>query len=74
MENDKILREPEVCAIVGMSPPTISRQEKAGLFPARRRIGKRAVGWLESEVQEWVARQAHSNQKFSSKRNRGDKQ
>jgi prophage regulatory protein len=25
-------------------------------FPARVRIGLRAVGWVESEVQHWLAR------------------
>ncbi len=26
-------------------------------FPSRIRLGLRAVGWIESEVQEWLATQ-----------------
>jgi hypothetical protein len=31
--------------------------ESEGRFPRRIKIGARAVGWLESEVQEWIAAQ-----------------
>ncbi|MBK9040591.1 MAG: AlpA family phage regulatory protein [Bdellovibrionales bacterium] len=56
---EKILRGPEVEALVRLSTATISRQEKAGLFPKRRRIGIRAVGWYESEIQKWLSQQVH---------------
>lgn len=32
----------------------IWRLEKAGLFPNRRRLGKRRAVWSYNEVQEWV--------------------
>ncbi|KAB0670595.1 AlpA family phage regulatory protein [Oryzomonas sagensis] len=41
--------------IVGQSRSNIYRLEAAGLFPHRRKIGKRAVGWLRSEVEAWLA-------------------
>ena len=28
--------------------------EKAGLFPARVKLGKGVVGWLLTEVEEWL--------------------
>ena len=56
MNQDKILREPDVLDIISCSSPTLRRMEKKGLFPSRRKIGSRAVGWLKSEVMEWVTK------------------
>lgn len=52
---DRMLRRPEVAKIVGLSPTTLWRMEKAGCFPARRQLSAGAVGWLESEVLSWIA-------------------
>ena len=51
----KILRWREVAPIVGCSRMTIARMEKAGTFPQRIRIGNGSVGWLEHEVEAWLA-------------------
>ena len=51
---DRFLRFREVQTVTGLSKSTIRRQERAGLFPRRRRIGVRVVGWLESEVAAWM--------------------
>jgi len=51
---DRILPQPEVGAAVGMSGTTIWRAEKAGRFPRRRRIGPNMVGWLASEIAEYL--------------------
>ena len=55
----RILRKPEVIAKVGYSGMHISRLEKAGKFPARIKLNPEgngnAVGWLESEIDEWIA-------------------
>lgn len=53
--NDRILREPEVLQKAGIARTTLIRWEKAGKFPARVRIGERAVGWRLSEIQAWMA-------------------
>jgi len=29
--------------------------ENEGKFPKRRQLGANSVGWIESEVQEWIA-------------------
>jgi prophage regulatory protein len=50
----KIIRVKHLAAKIGLSVSTIWRMEKAGLFPKRRRISAGAVGWLESEVDEWL--------------------
>ena len=52
--NDRYIRKPEILKMVGVSYPTICRMEQSGRFPKRRKIGKRAVAWLESEIIEWM--------------------
>ena len=53
--NDRILRKSEVVRQTALSESTIDRLERTGQFPARRRIGpKVAVGWLESEILNWL--------------------
>lgn len=51
---DRILREPEVVRRTGASRASLWRWERAGLFPKRVRIGPNAVGWVESEVSQWM--------------------
>ncbi len=33
----------------------INRMEAAGRFPRRIKIGPNRVGWLESEIDDWIA-------------------
>ena len=53
--NTRILRWRDVAPIIGCSRMTIARMEKAGTFPQRIRIGNGSVGWLEHEVEQWLA-------------------
>jgi prophage regulatory protein len=55
MTNDRYIRRPELIQLIGTTAVSIWRWEKAGLFPKRRRIGPGSVGWLESEVNAWIA-------------------
>jgi len=41
--------------LVGLGYTTCWRLEKAGQFPARVRLSVGRVGWLLSEVQDWIA-------------------
>jgi prophage regulatory protein len=50
----RILRLPQVCAVTGFGRSMIYQMEAEGRFPRRVNIGLRAVGWVESEVQDWV--------------------
>ena len=36
----------------------VDREEKAGRFPQRIRIGTNSVGWVEDEVDQWLAERA----------------
>jgi len=58
MEDERILRKPEVVAKVALSDPTIWRMEKAGTFPKRLRLGGNSCGWLASEVEGWISEKA----------------
>jgi prophage regulatory protein len=51
---ERLLRTGEVLDRVGLGRTTVWRLERAGDFPARRRIGNGTVAWLESEVEEWI--------------------
>ncbi|HCD5021498.1 AlpA family phage regulatory protein [Klebsiella pneumoniae] len=50
---DRTIREPECRQLTGLCRTTRYMMEKEGQFPARRKLGGRAVGWLLSEVSEW---------------------
>ena len=50
----RFLRLPEVMARTGLSRSTIYVRLEQGLFPRPVSLGGRAVGWIESEVDEWI--------------------
>ena len=50
----RLIRYPEVGRLTGLSRTSVWRQEKAGKFPRRRRLGPNSVAWLLSEVQEYL--------------------
>jgi prophage regulatory protein len=53
-----ILRRPQVEARTGLSRSTLYQYIQDGLFPRPVSLGPRAVGWLESEVNAWIAARA----------------
>ena len=50
----RILSKRQLKELVLYSPQHIARLEKAGKFPRRIQLGSNRVGWLESEVLEWL--------------------
>jgi prophage regulatory protein len=40
--------------LVLFSPQHVARLEKAGKFPMRVQLGPNRVGWVESEVLDWL--------------------
>jgi prophage regulatory protein len=50
----KFLRLTEVRKRVPYSRSTIYLKVSRGEFPAPIELGARAVGWLESEIDEWI--------------------
>ena len=53
--NSRILRRKELSKRLGVSEVTIWRWERNGLLPPKRQIGPNAVGWLESDIEDWWA-------------------
>lgn len=56
MSASTILRAKEVTNRTGLSRVTIWRKVRAGKFPAPRELGQHSVGWIESEVNDWLAK------------------
>ena len=50
----KILRLKDVMITTGLSRSTIYSYISEGIFPKSVTLGSRAVGWVESEVLEWI--------------------
>ena len=49
-----MLRLPAVKVRTGLSRSTIYLRISQGAFPAPIDLGGRAVGWVESEIQQWL--------------------
>jgi len=58
MSDERVVRKPELFSRIGLCDVTIWRMEKAGKFPKRITIGSNAVGWLNSEIEDWLAHRA----------------
>ncbi|MFA6901460.1 MAG: AlpA family phage regulatory protein [Gallionellaceae bacterium] len=54
MSTVSVLRKPEVEQRTGLSPSSIDRLEAAGNFPKRMQLSPNTVGWLSSELDEWI--------------------
>jgi prophage regulatory protein len=52
----KILRLSAVKERTGLSRSSIYLQISKGTFPSPISLGARAVGWIESEIDEWFQR------------------
>jgi len=53
--DDMYLRIKQVTTITGLSRATIYNMMAVGEFPMKTALGVRAVGWLSSEIQNWMA-------------------
>ncbi|MBT3473572.1 MAG: AlpA family transcriptional regulator [Gammaproteobacteria bacterium] len=56
-----ILRLPTVKVRTGLSRSTIYLRISEGAFPKPISLGSRAVGWIESEVDQWLSEQISSS-------------
>ena len=50
----RMLRRPEVETLTGLSRSTIYAMMAEGCFPKAIKLGKRAVGWSESSISQWL--------------------
>ena len=50
-----ILRLPDVQKKIGLSRSAIYQYIAEGSFPTSIALGSRAVGWIEAEIDDWIA-------------------
>jgi prophage regulatory protein len=50
----RIVRFPEACTKTGYSRPHIYRKIKDGTFPLPVKLGDKAVGFVEDEIDAWI--------------------
>lgn len=58
-----VLRLPAVKARTGLSRSTIYLRVAQGQFPAPVSLGARAVGWIDSEIDAWLASQIEQSRR-----------
>jgi len=63
MNQNHILRLPQVKQRTGLSRSTIYSFIKDGRFKAPISLGARAVGWLESDVSEFIEERIKASRK-----------
>lgn len=56
-----ILRLPAVQSTIGLSRSTIYLRIAEGTFPRPVSLGTRAVGWLQSDIEEWLRQRIELN-------------
>ena len=61
-----ILRLPTVKFRTGLSRSTVYLRISEGTFPKPISLGGRAVGWLESEIDEWLDQQIENSRPTQS--------
>jgi len=52
---EKLLRRPEVLALVGLRTSCIYKRMSLGSFPKPVQLGGRIVAWRASDIQAWIA-------------------
>lgn len=62
-----IIRRKQVEARTGLSRSTIYHRVSEGTFPKPVNLGARAVGWLESEIEAWLASRVEESRNLSTK-------
>ena len=59
--NERALRLRQVSQLTGLGRSMIYQMQAEGRFPQRIKLGQRAVGWLESEVRDWLAKRIETS-------------
>jgi len=60
---ERILRLSDVKERTGLSRSTIYLYINDGIFPRPISLGTRCVGWLESEIDTWIAACIHKSRR-----------
>jgi prophage regulatory protein len=60
-----VLRRRQVEAHTGLSRSTIYARVREGSFPAPISLGAKAVGWLQSDIEDWIAERVRSRRNIT---------
>ena len=56
VHGERLIRIREVLSRTGLGRSTIYVYVSQGRFPSPVRLGDRAVGWVSSEIDDWIVR------------------
>lgn len=59
----RLLRLPVVLSLTGLSRTRLYELERAGQFPARRRISARCCAWRADQVSSWIESRPVANER-----------
>lgn len=62
----KILRLQPVIARIGISRSNLYAKVGRNEFPAPIKLGARAVGWIEQEIDDWISNQIEQSRKSNN--------
>jgi prophage regulatory protein len=65
-EMDQVMRMKDVVKKIGLCRATIYAMISRGEFPRPIRIGERATGWRESELEAWLANRTSARERSAS--------
>ena len=51
---DKVIKQPELINMLGISRGTLFNMRNNGEIPQPRKISTRCIGWLQSDINEWL--------------------
>ena len=63
LPHHQVLRRKQVEARVGLCKSTIYQRIAENTFPKPVSLGLRAVGWIEAEINTWLANQIEQSRK-----------
>ena len=64
--NYRLIRRPVVEHLTGLSRSSIYAMIANGAFPAQIKIGIRAVGWRQSEIEAWIENRSNQSADFKN--------
>ena len=66
MNSSAIVRRPQVQVRTGLPKSSIYALMAKGAFPKPIKIGARAVGWLDSDIDAWIEAQVSASRRESA--------